>query len=245
MDTKECIDTVMIFTAGYGKRMKHLTANQPKTLVKISGKPILGHILESIINTKINKIIINTHYCHEQINSYIKAFQNDFKPNQEFIIIYEQKILETGGAIKNALSQVTNKSIFVCNSDTIIRSPFCIFEYLNTKWNIVQNFNKDVDYLLLLQPKSETIGYVGNGDFNMSVNGAMKKPHNIDHFDYIYTGICILKPQAIAKRNEQIFSLGKCFMDNLSKIRGTSIQGLKWYHASMPNDIQSIEDELN
>ena len=49
----------MILAAGRGERLMPLTQHIPKPLVRINGKPILAHHLESLHNAGIIEVIIN------------------------------------------------------------------------------------------------------------------------------------------------------------------------------------------
>ncbi len=60
----------VILAAGKGTRMKELTQDVPKPMLKVQGKPILEHILEGIINTGIHEIFIVTGWQADVIESY-------------------------------------------------------------------------------------------------------------------------------------------------------------------------------
>ena len=64
----------MIFCAGLGTRLRPITDNIPKPLVKVNGKPILGYMLDYLIKCGYEHIVINTHYLPEQIESFIDNF---------------------------------------------------------------------------------------------------------------------------------------------------------------------------
>lgn len=68
------IDTIMLFAAGLGNRMRHLTENNPKTLIPIPilGKPILYHALDLCTTYPLKKIVINTHYLHKKFKNRLK-----------------------------------------------------------------------------------------------------------------------------------------------------------------------------
>lgn len=60
----------IILAAGRGSRMKELTDNQPKCLVKLQGKPLIEWQLEAIRSAGITKIAIVTGYKKELISVY-------------------------------------------------------------------------------------------------------------------------------------------------------------------------------
>lgn len=60
------IDTIMLFAAGVGSRMKHLAKNNPKSFILVLGRPILYHVLDLCKTYPFKKIVINTHYLHEK-----------------------------------------------------------------------------------------------------------------------------------------------------------------------------------
>ena len=57
-----------MLAAGFGKRLRPLTLNTPKCLVKVNEKPILEEWIEKLESIRTQKVIINTHYLHEKVN---------------------------------------------------------------------------------------------------------------------------------------------------------------------------------
>ena len=72
----------MLFAAGLGNRMRHLTENNPKTLIPILGKPILHYALGLCTSYPFKKIVINTHYLHEQIAESIEMQEKQMAINK-------------------------------------------------------------------------------------------------------------------------------------------------------------------
>jgi len=60
----------VILAAGKGTRMKELTNELPKPMLKVRGKPILEHILEGIVAAGIGDIFIVTGFRAEVIENY-------------------------------------------------------------------------------------------------------------------------------------------------------------------------------
>lgn len=232
------IDTIMLFAAGFGSRMRHLTNNQPKSLIKVLEKPILHYSLELCKKYPFKRIIINTHYLHEQIFNSIYDFQKNNPDFPKINIIYEEELLETGGAIKNISDIVGDKHIFTLNTDTIIQSKHNLFQAMCRKWD-----PKVMDFLLLMQPIDKTVGYTGLGDFELDQNNKIIKPDIEGSYSYIYAGLQILKPEIIYQHPLNIFSLREYHLNN-PNVYGTVVDKIKWYHATRPEDIVDIEFAL-
>ena len=86
-----------LLSAGYGKRLLPLTKNKPKCLIKIKKKPMLGFWISKLSKLKVSKYIINTHYLHEQVNSYVKKYYKKYN----IFISYEKNLLGTAGTLIN------------------------------------------------------------------------------------------------------------------------------------------------
>ena len=117
---------VLILVGGLGTRLKSVSNNVPKPLIKINNRPFLSILLEYVTSFNFNRIILCTGYKSSVFQKY--AEQN--KINYKIIISKESKPLGTAGAIKNAEKLIESKSFLVINGDSFCKldyEKFCMF----------------------------------------------------------------------------------------------------------------------
>lgn len=104
----------MILAAGRGERMRPLTDNTPKPLLKVGGKPLIVWHLENLAKASFKEIVIN----HAHLGERIEAALGDGKQWNVRIQYSPEKIaLETAGGIANALSLLGEQPFLVVNGD--------------------------------------------------------------------------------------------------------------------------------
>ena len=62
----------MMFAAGFGTRMKHLTQHQPKPLVKVAGTALIDHALTLAVDIEPETIVANTHYLPHLLAEHLR-----------------------------------------------------------------------------------------------------------------------------------------------------------------------------
>ncbi len=67
---------VIVLTAGLGKRLRPHTFSKPKPLVNVAGKPMLGHILDTLSTLAIDKLIFVTGYMGGAIHQFVNENYN-------------------------------------------------------------------------------------------------------------------------------------------------------------------------
>jgi len=108
----------MIFAAGLGTRLQHLTNNKPKALVNLNGVPLLQHVIFKLKKAGINEMIINIHHFGNQIIQFLQD-NNNFGCK---ISISDERntLLETGGGLKKAANLLAgHEPILIYNADII------------------------------------------------------------------------------------------------------------------------------
>ena len=187
----------MILAAGYGKRMNNLTDSKPKPLLKIKNKELLRHNIDFFINLGCKKIVINTHYLHDQIENFIEKFYS----NLDIHLIYESTLLNTGGGIKNALSFFGNKNFLVTNSDILWKE-----ENKNDVCNFIKKHQEIQTCKLLLAYDNNFSGLKKLiGDFKLEDRFVKRWEKNDPHL--YYTGLQIINPRIFKLIEKQYFSL--------------------------------------
>lgn len=85
----------LLLAAGLGTRLQPLTKTTPKCLIRINGKPLLDYWIELLFAGGCKKILINTHYLHEEVEKHIEhsPWKNDVA------LSYEEKLLGTAGTL--------------------------------------------------------------------------------------------------------------------------------------------------
>lgn len=86
-----------ILSAGVGERLRSLTAQNPKVMLPIKGKPIIEHLILLCKRYGINDFIINLFWQPEKIVNYLGSGE---RLGVKIIYSFEPKLLGTGGAIK-------------------------------------------------------------------------------------------------------------------------------------------------
>ena len=195
------IKEAMILAAGFGKRLNPLTKNCPKPLLNIGKETLLSNTLKFLEKHGVKKVFINVHYLSEQIVDYLN--NNKFNLNIN-IIKEEEKILDTGGGILNAIKYFSREPFIIINPDTVWNS-----NYLNILKEMDKFFhkNKTSKCLLLLVNKKKSFDKNLDGDFNLSNNLISKKESG--SLKYIYTGLQIANPDIFLNSKKKIFSINE------------------------------------
>ena len=109
---------VIIPVAGIGTRLRPHTHTDPKALLHVAGKPILGHILDRIKNLKMSEAIFVVGFMGEDIKRYV---QMNYKFKSSFAEQEELKGL--GYAVYLATQMVKNdEPLLIVLGDTIVES---------------------------------------------------------------------------------------------------------------------------
>ena len=189
---------ILILCAGFGKRMLNLTSNTPKPLLKINNKTMLENTINFFQSIGCDNFYINTHYKYYKIENYII---NKFH-NKNINLIYEPKILGTGGAVKNIFNYTKSKNICVVNADIYWKNKNKI-----DLINFLQDFKK-VEYCkLLLSSEKNFLGLKKEyGDFNIQNNIVSKwiKGNKV----FYYSGCQIISKNVFNKKMKN-FSINK------------------------------------
>ena len=229
------INTVFIFAAGLGTRLKPLTNDIPKPLVKINGKYLLYYALELLLKFPLERIVINSHYLPDQIKKAVDEFKILYPQVPEIVLVYEPELLDTGGGLKNAVCYYKSDVIFTLNSDVIILSKTNILQDMVDMWN------DDMHGLCLLQKKSNAIGYHGKGDFDLCENYAIT--NNSVNLPYVYAGLSLINTKFVIEDKKKIFSLGEYYIKE-NKFHGIINDG-DWYHVGYIEDLEYIENAIS
>lgn len=184
----------MLFAAGFGARMGALTANRPKPLIDVAGKPLIDHALDLADAAEITKIVVNLHYLGGQIADHLK--------NRDVLLSWERdQILETGGGLKAALPLLGDGPVLTLNTDAVWSGQNPLTQLL-AAWDPAK-----MDALLLLLPAETALGHSGNGDFQLDPHGQICRANG--HSAPIYLGAQILKTQALSAISEPVFSVNR------------------------------------
>ena len=237
--TKLASDTAMILAAGLGKRMRPLTASQPKPLVRVAGKALIDHALDRLAEAGVAKAVVNVHYLADALEAHLRAREWPFE-----ILISDERdlLLETGGGMVKALPQLRGDPILIVNSDNIwTDGPQDSIRHLARHWDGAR-----MDALLLLIRQASATGHGGRGDFHMDPSGLLsrRKPGRIAPF--VYTGVQLISPRLLDGAPEGAFSTNLLWDRAIAagRLYGLSHMG-QWFDVGTPASIAPTEAALS
>jgi choline kinase len=120
----------VILAAGIASRLRPLTDNTPKCLLKVGDKTILEHTLENLIANNIPNIIIVTGYLDNLVRSFVK----EKFPQMNVTFIYNELFASTNNiySLWLAKDDLLGDDMLLLDSDIIFDKKI-IAELVNSK----------------------------------------------------------------------------------------------------------------
>ncbi|MFB6229428.1 MAG: sugar phosphate nucleotidyltransferase [Halobacteriales archaeon] len=106
----------VILAAGEGQRLEPLTDTRPKPMLPVANRPLLEHVVESVVAAGIDEIVLVVGYKRERIQSHF-GNGDDWGIDIEYAI--QEKQLGTGHAVLQT-EHLIDDTFLVLNGDRII-----------------------------------------------------------------------------------------------------------------------------
>ena len=227
------INTAIILCGGFGKRLNPITLKTPKPLIELKNITMLENCINTIIDLKIQKVLINIFHLGEQISNFIK--EKKFPIDIE-IIKDGDEILNTGGGILNMMNFSQDENFLIFNPDTLWKKDY-VSEIDKMESYYFQN---NLDNILLVVNKRLSFDQKLKGDFNM-INNILKKKDGDK--DFIYIGCQILNKNLFRQYKVESFPINEIWNSLLIQEKLNGLESLnKFYHLTNLETFKKLED---
>ncbi|MDD5372763.1 MAG: nucleotidyltransferase family protein [Sulfurimonas sp.] len=226
---------VIILAGGFGTRLQSVVKDVPKPMADINKKPFLEYLLQYLSKYDITNIVISVGYKQDVIKAYFKSEYKGIPLSYSC----EDEPLGTGGAIKKALSLITDnaKNVLVINGDTFFEVDLAELEKTNNK------FEADITISLKEMRNFDRYGAV------KVESGIVKKfeEKKFYHKAYINGGVYMIKKSIFDKLPTlSKFSFEEFLENNLSNMKVCSYVSNNSYFIDIgiPSDYEKAKTDF-
>lgn len=179
----------VLMAGGKGERLRPLTIETPKPLLKVGEKCIIDHNIDRLISYGVKHISVTVNYLKEQIEEHFSEPRNGIQVQT----VREPKFLGTIGSIR-FVKEFYNETVLVMNSDVFTNIDYEDF-YLHFK-------EHDAEMSVAAVPYTVSVPY-GIFDLNgREIQGLIEKP---TYNYYANAGIYLIKRSALDEIPEDSF----------------------------------------
>ncbi len=231
-------NTAMVMAAGLGTRMRPLTRDRPKPLVKVSDRALIDHSLDKLREAGIGRVVVNVHYLPDMVIEHLARHARDLDVH---ISDERDLLMETGGGLIKALPMLTEEPFYCINSDNIWTE-----DDGNSLLELAQHWDAEkMDALLLVVPKTRAFNHKGTGDFFMETDGLLARRGQSDSAPYIYTGIQLISHRLLRDPPSGPFSTNIFWSRAIEEGRlfGIEHRG-EWFDIGSPEAIAPTQNKL-
>lgn len=190
LEAKNKTNKVVLMVGGLGSRLRPLTENTPKPMLKVGNKPILETIINNFRQYGFKDIILSVNYKADIVRSYF-GDGSRFGVNIEYI--HEQKRMGTAGAL-SLMRGKFNEPFFVMNGDLLTNVNFEHFLNFHTE-------NSSIATMAVREYEYQVPYGVVNQD-NGRITSIVEKPK--ERY-YVNAGIYILEPAILEFIKDDVF----------------------------------------
>jgi MurNAc alpha-1-phosphate uridylyltransferase len=212
----------MIFAAGLGTRLHPITADKPKAMAEVNGKPLLERAIEYLTAFGINDFVVNTHHFASKVQDFIHSYKcKDIRIQ----ISYEEDLLDTAGGLAKAMD-------LLADADVIVLFNVDIVTNLNLKLLLNEFQESSCDVMLAVQQRKTSRYFLFDDQMLLSgwtniKTGEVIKDANKDRAilePYAFNGIHMLSQKVLQNlpQEEQKLSLTPFYLEKRQEL---SIKG--------------------
>lgn len=224
------LDAVLM-AGGKGERLRPMTLETPKPLLKVGGKPIIDYNIENLLNNGVENINVTVNYLKEQIEEH---FQLPRENGVQVKCIREPQFLGTMGSIKFVPS-FSHDTVLVMNSDLFTNIDLEDF-YLHFK-------EHNADMSVAAVPYTVNVPYgIFEIEQTRNVIGVKEKP---SYHYYANAGIYLIKREFL-----ELIPASECFnatdlIELLIEKQRTVVRfplSGYWIDIGKPEDFNKVQD---
>lgn len=203
----------VIPVAGAGTQLRPHTHTQPKPLIPVAGKPILGHIIDNLIEAGITQQVFIIGYLKEKIQEYVIEHYTD-KIEMEFVIQDPRRGL--AHAIWEAREAIREEEdILVILGDTIFGDD--TRNFIHEKGNVlaVQEVDNPLDFgIAVVDSDRSVVSLTEKPEIPVS-NLALVGMYKISSVESLLAELAIMMKETLEEGGE--YTLTEALMRMVSK----------------------------
>ncbi len=111
----------ILLAGGLGTRLRSVVSDRPKPMALIEGRPFMEYVVHELSRHGITHIIFAVGYKGSMVEEY---FGDGSSFGVTVSYAYEETLLGTAGAIKNAGKFITEDTFYVLNADTFYQIDY-------------------------------------------------------------------------------------------------------------------------
>jgi NDP-sugar pyrophosphorylase family protein len=239
----------MVLAAGLGTRLRPLTNDRPKALVKVAGRTMLEITLTRLREFGIQDVIINLHHFADLVVGSVKA-AGSFGMHIEFS--REDILLDTGGGLKKAawfLSDNGDAPFILHNVDIVSAIDLKKMVQFHTENKALATLavqtRKTSRYLLF----DDQLQLCGRRTVSENKTEMVRDLHHAQQLTEVaFTGIHVISPRIFPLLTEEgVFSIIPAYLRLAAqgeKIMAFNADGTYWRDLGKPENIQQAEQDI-
>lgn len=114
-------NVAVIMAGGKGTRLRPITEQLPKPMIKVAGRPILERLVLHLVGSGITRIHLAVNYMSHLIEDH---FGDGSRFGCSIEYLREEEPLGTGGSL-SLLPEIPEEPLFVMNGDLVMQANIC------------------------------------------------------------------------------------------------------------------------
>jgi choline kinase len=237
----------IILAAGVGSRIRPLTDNCPKSLLKVGGKTILEMMISHIQDCGINEVVFVLGYLQEQIKDYVKTNFPDL--NAHFVTNDRYSETNTGFSLMLTRDLIKESAFIKFDADVVfdkeILNKLIASEYANCLC-IDKNINLDAEEIKVIIEDNNRVVKASKA---VNPQDAVGESIGIEKISantakLLYTELEIMMEE---EENHQEYYEGayERLIEKNVAFYAVDISGLKWTEIDTKEDFSTAEKIFN